>query len=502
MPIPGIALVAQTGPVAAAVADTVARSSAAIVPLDRVLLPLTAALGLAIVVERVVEFLKNVADVAPDRATQFVSDAEAKRADTELARFEALQLAAARDEQQDSEVPEQHPPETILVQEATDPDDGSVLRAFIIQAVAIVVGIVAARLTKLQLFHEFGIDFTPFGAAATSVDYLLTGLFIGGGSGPAHVVIRFLTQRKFSAERDTPARAEQQIALPAAGGAEDAMPATAPADAGARAHAAPPVNVDVTLDIPYAGGVDRDRLENVHRRQRDPDLVVFHHTAMPLTSTFDDVVRVIKGRKSKYVDKAGKEHWVNWITGYNCVITHDGVVHPFCRWDRYGNHAAGFNARSLGITLNGNFETGAKIPYSNHDGRYGPAQPTELQVDAAARVVALWTFVYPDIQAAFPRKDDAVLGAQGIIPHKHVSKEGKTCPGGSFPYAQFEKLIKHYREVWSAAPAARERIETFKRRPYLYTNPKAQPPHTVWEPVPARLANLPAPAWAVTRVGG
>jgi hypothetical protein len=125
----------------------------------------------------------------------------------------------------------------------------------------------------------------------------------------------------------------------------------------------------------------------IHQRLA-ANLIVYHHTAMNSASRFEDVVRVIKNR----VDE-GK----HWVTGYHCVVTSDGVAHPFCRWDRYGNHVAGYNRRSLGISFNGNFETNPSVPYANPDGRYGAPRPTEEQLRTGARVVALWSLVYVDL---------------------------------------------------------------------------------------------------------
>jgi hypothetical protein len=206
-----------------------------------------------------------------------------------------------------------------------------------------------------------------------------------------------------------------------------------------------PVN---ELDIAYAGGVDREKLEWIHRRRANPDMIVFHHTGMHRNSTFEDVVRLIQSRK----DSQGNP----WVTGYNCVITADGVIHPFCRWDRYGNHAAGFNMRSLGLAFNGNFEIDPRVPFSNPDGRLGPPQPTEPQLKAGARIVVLWTFLY-DIEVDFYKS---------IIPHNQVSS--KTCPGTAFPYDAFKKWVEFYRERWERSPAVQEQIEEFKLKPYLY----------------------------------
>jgi hypothetical protein len=451
------------------------------VPLDKVLVPLTVAVGLAVAVERFVEFLKNIVDVMPTSADAAVIGSEIKRADAEIEKLKEFSSAA----ESDADVPDEHPLETILVQPATDPDDGTTMRTFSIQAAAIIVGIVAARLSKLQLFTAFGVELPN-----VAMDYVFTGLFIGGGSGPAHVLIRFITQRKFSARVEETERAEKPATVEAvvAVAAEETPAATgigAAARVIARASASPAPNIDGTLDIPYGGGVDRDKLQSVHLRPANPQLIVYHHTAMRLNSTFEDVVNVIKKDRG-------------WITGYNCVITSDGVVHPFCRWDRYGNHAQNFNARSLGITLNGNFETDPKVPYSNPDGRYGAPRPTEQQLDAAARVVALWLYVYPDIPLDFTGRD------RGIVPHTRIATTKKTCPGNMFPMQRFEQLVRHYHKIWGASGDARDRIEAFKMRPYLYVDSRI--PRTTWpqtavagQPAtaPAVVAGVPTPTATV-----
>lgn len=221
---------------------------------------------------------------------------------------------------------------------------------------------------------------------------------------------------------------------------------------------------DDWVEIPYEGGVDRDRLQTLHRRRANPDLIIYHHTAMHGDSTFDDVVRVIKSRK----DSKGRP----WVTGYNCVVTGDGAIHPFCRWDRYGNHAAGNNMRSLGITLNGNFETDPTVPSSNPDGRFGRQRPSTAQLEAGARVVALWCLVY-NIPADFEKT---------IIPHNAVST--KTCPGNNFPYEDFERLTLHFHDTWRDSARVRARILAFRSKPFVLVDPIADAQIGV-EPVPA-----------------
>lgn len=199
-------------------------------------------------------------------------------------------------------------------------------------------------------------------------------------------------------------------------------------------------------EIHYSGGVDREKLEWVHVRKSNPSMIIYHHTAMKRSSSFEDVVNVIKSR----TDSKGN----HWITGYHCVITEDGGIHPFCRWDRSGNHATGLNDKSLGISFNGNFETDASVPFANFDGRFGPALPTNEQLDGGARIVALWCHLY-EIPLNFKER---------IIPHSQVSD--KTCPGRNFPTKMFEELVTSYYKVW-ASGEAKAYIDAFAHKPYV-----------------------------------
>jgi hypothetical protein len=457
------------------------------VPVEAVMVPLSKALGLSVVVERAIEFGKNlleplltsrdtraqpnmedarqaVADVQTlaqnDAAARAVEESAESRvasrteqsaqlqaartqllSETDPAKRAALLTQAAQlkqsltTDEQHGEWDERVPSSVLLVEDATDPDDGWTLRAFVLQLLGFAAGILLASFSDLRLFGAF------LGGAALPgwADHVFTGLFIGGGSGPVHTLIQFISERKtaFAAAELAVAESADEKAPPPARPQTPAV-ITPAADAAA----------DVWADIPYAGGVDLDLLESVHRRDANPDLVVYHHTAMSSDSTFEDVVRVIKSR----TDASG----THWLTGYNCVILADGSIHAFCRWDRYGSHAVGFNRRSLGISFNGNFETNPNVPFSNPDGRYGTPRPTEPQLRAGARVVALWTFLYPiplDFHTA-------------IIPHKQIAS--KACPGSNFPYDGFEKLVTFYRQKWEQSTLAQERIGAFKLKPYVY----------------------------------
>jgi hypothetical protein len=344
-----------------------------------------------------------------------------------------------RRHEREGEWEEQVPLVAIVHAPATTADYGKVTKILVLQLLGFAAGIILAKITGVGLFGVF----LP-GAVSEVTDYILTGLLIGGGSAPIHILLRFVTERKLPPSAEPAAElAVEKLAAP------DAPPSRTPA------IITPPSGeqMDGWVDIPYRGGVDREKLEHVHRRTADPDRIVFHHTAMNSRSSFEQVVKVITSRK----DSAGR----NWVTGYNCVILADGSVHPFCRWDRYGNHAIGFNRRSLGIAFNGNFETDPSVPSSNPDGRMGDIRPTEVQLKAGARVVVLWTFLY-DIPVTF---------GETIIPHNRISS--KACPGSQFPYSEFQKWVEHYRVKWTDSQAVQAQLDAFRLKPYLFVKEAA-----------------------------
>jgi hypothetical protein len=436
---------------------------------EPIALALAAVLAAAVIVERVVEGAKNVLDLtrlrSPKRHLKPPEDAaepvdklvgvlqEADRRDAAEAALEKRPDPAADDPPDPAvfEWEERLPPSTIVIQDAVPPPKAPAVRGLVIQLLATATGIVVAHYSGLTLFRTLGEALFGSAVVGPTGDYLLTGLVIGGGSAPAHLLVRFISERRSEVE----AKPEAPPAAPVVAAAAVAVPALTdegPVATAVRVSAEVAVSPERWVDIPYTGGIDRDLLAGIHRRPDDPNLIVYHHTAMHRASTMDDLVRVIKDRR----DQNGNR----WTTGYHCAILADGSVHPFCRWDRYGCHAAGFNRQSLGITFMGNFETDPSVPFSNPDGRYGPPHPTEAQLHAGARMVALWTFLYgldPDF-------------AQVIIPHKQIAP--KPCPGGNFPYADFEKLVRYFRRVWAESPETRERIRAFATQPFLYVDPR------------------------------
>jgi hypothetical protein len=291
-------------------------------------------------------------------------------------------------------------------------------------------------------------------------DEILTGLVIAGGSQPIHVLLRFLSTRKPPPELAAAIEDDsEEVKLVATQSVSTVTTSVSPAPASLASSfsftakrafpaMAPVASVDTGgwIPIEYHGGVKPESLQNRNHRPQDPNLIVFHHTAMSSSLGFQAVV-------DEFLVNKG------WSTGYHCVIMPNGDIRPFCRWDRVGNHTKGLNARSLGVAFHGNFHLDSSDSYSNLDGRFGIQQPTSEQLQAGARLVALWVHLYEDIKLDFDKY---------ILPHKKAKPGHTVCPGSNFPIEAFQSLVADYYQKWSQSAYAREQIAEFKLRPYLY----------------------------------
>lgn len=425
-----------------------------------VITALTVAAALSLVVERVLEVVKHFRDEANAgidkgqvtkssnfsieqarelarrmksvlQAYEQAKDVKALRQSEMKSMVEAAPPAPKEDK--DSEPDdidfEQHSNVTVVA--ATVYPVGTAQAMLVLSLFGAGLGIMLAEMFNLTLVSLFVNSQVPHWA-----DILLTGIAIGGGSQPIHVLLRFLTTRK----------------MPAAPEAKESQEAPAPAAPGSAILPLQPAATLAAVDdsywqtIAYNGGVNPQTLEQHHLRPQEPNLIVYHHTAMASDVPFQGIV---------------DEFLVNkrWLTGYHCVIMPDGAIQPFCRWDRYGSHAKGINERSLGIAFHGNFHTLANDQYSNHDGRFGFQKPTAVQLDAGARVVALWIHLYPDIQLDFD---------MDILPHKVAMPGHTVCPGSNFPHEEFRNKIAFYFHKWEASQTAQQQIVLFKQKPFIY----------------------------------
>ncbi len=282
-------------------------------------------------------------------------------------------------------------------------------------------------------------DYTPYWW-----EYIVTGIIIGSGSKPIHFLMNFIISRKFHITRADEKRTPLEGTVSVGEAAEEgAAPPTPPPSKS--------FSIEKLVGFEYQGGVRPATLENTHRRPGPVEFVVYHHTAMNSESPFEEVVNEFLVRKG-------------WLTGYHSVVTRDGTIHNLCRWDRFGNHAKGYNLQSISVALHGNFETDPQVPYSNHDGRYGIVRPTAAQVDAAARIVALWIVMY-DIRMDFLESYDGSNGEspRGIFPHYALAQ--KACPGGNFPYDRFQTQVKGYVTEWKQNPSFATALQSFEKTP-------------------------------------
>jgi len=424
-----------------------------------VITTLTIAAALSLVVERLLEVVKHFRDEAnakieQDQVTKTskssikeareviqslksVLDAYKQAKDLEALRdiktktvpTPSPQPVAAQDtieeEQEDTEF-ERH--DNITIVPSSVKSIGQAQTALVLALFAVGLGVILAEIFNLKLISLFLGTAVPHWA-----DITLTGIVIGGGSQPIHVLLRFLTTRKITEfEQVQTARQELEETV-----SESTIQPSRPLLKQVEERGWQP--------IVYKGGVKPGTLERCHLRPKEPDLIVYHHTAMSSSIPFRGIV-------DEFLVNKG------WLTGYHCVIMPDGTIHPFCRWDRYGNHAKGLNQRSLGIAFHGNFHTLVNDRYSNHDGRFGMQEPTTAQLDAGARMVALWVQLYDDIQLDFDTD---------ILPHKTAMPGHTVCPGSNFPHDEFRKKVTFYCEQCKKTEV-QQQIALFKQKPFIY----------------------------------
>jgi len=405
------------------------------VSLELIVNGLTVAAGSALLVERFTEILKQV----NEKATQYflardAGESARKQAEAAQQRLQAVADSAAEDI---SENYEQYA--SVLYVPIAPVSRRTVGFKLFLRTAPVLLGIGVAFFFNLHLMSMF------IGGTATGwLDTVLSGILIGGGSQPVHVLLRFITTRKLT---DAERKALSEIADPSQESKDNT-------DEQKKALQPEVVN-DETFrwkDIKYEGGVKPATLENVHLRKSEPNQIVVHHTAMNSQLNFATIVDEFLLKKK-------------WLTGYHCIIMPDGSIRPFCRWDRTGNHAKGHNDHTLGVSFHGNFHNQPGDKFSNHDGRYGNTRPTEAQLHAGARLIALWRSVYDDI----PRDM-----AQGIIQHGKLHGASTVCPGNRFPWQALLIQVKEFEDSWKVSESAQQKIKLFRQKPFLYINSVAE----------------------------
>lgn len=139
--------------------------------------------------------------------------------------------------------------------------------------------------------------------------------------------------------------------------------------------------------------------------QRDSTTrIVIHHTGNP---TDDDLSAEQLHRSHKNLGWAG--------VGYHFIVRKDGTVELGRPVDCVGAHAEGFNYRSIGIHVCGNFDM---------------AEPTEAQINALPQLIADICDAYGLIASA-----DIVVGHRDLMatacPGKNLYKQLDTIRGNA-----------------------------------------------------------------------
>lgn len=329
-------------------------------------------------------------------------------------------------------------------------ENNSIRKEFWMQILGTLVAIVICMVLQFSVWEFFVFAATgDYPEAPAFFGFIFTGIIIGSGSKPVSFLMQFIVSRKIEVDRDEVQRESMEIP-----DSEIRPPEVEPVEV-----SAPPVldvqplTIEERVGFEYDGGARPARLENTHIYPNGIDLIVYHHTAMHSDAPFEEVV--------KEFDRKG------WLTGYHCVVFHDGTIRVLCRWDRFGNHALPHNTHSFGIAFQGNFETKPEIPFSNPDGKLGIKSPKQAQLKAAARAVAMYALMR-DIPFAFPDSFARNETVKGIIPHNVVAQ--KACPGSDFPNSDFLEMIEKYVTEWEDDEGFKTALKRFKQKPMVNIN--------------------------------
>ncbi len=324
-------------------------------------------------------------------------------------------------------------------------ENNTIVKEFWMQIIGVLIATIVCRALDFSIFDFFLYDLSKTSSTPDPGFFgcIFTGVIIGSGSKPINFLMNFLTNRKIILETQ---KVKEEVDK------EQCETIQETANQFVQNTTDLTINKSLTIEeivgFVYDQGDRPDRLENTHKYTKEIDLIVYHHTCLRSNAPFTDLVKV-------FDDKG-------WLTGYNCVVFEDGTIRVLCRWDRFGNHAKGYNSRSFGIAFQGNFETNPNVSFSNPDGKLGNITPTDRQLKAAARVIAMYTLMH-NIPFVFPNVAEKGKTVKGIIPHNVISS--KTCPGNNFPYIEFEKLITHYYNDWKDDAEFGNALEIFKNKP-------------------------------------
>lgn len=316
------------------------------------------------------------------------------------------------------------PSTLVILDPGTIPDQNVMTKRFILQMSGCFLGVILCVKGDLGLFHLLKAS-----GIAAWVDYLLTGILIGTGTEPIHSLIRFL-QAKNEASQSEATTAEVQ---------------SAPVTTATEVSVQETISAKPFIDITYDGGLNPEIHEN-RLRNANPNMIIFHHTGMHSGTQFSEVVSVFKAK--------------GFATGFNAVITENGVCQSYCRWDARGIHTKGYNDRALGLAFCGCFETNPAVPGNNADGALGNLSPTEAQLMTGAKLIVLWALLY---------KIDVTQPGRLVAHHEiALGEQATTCPGNQFPYARFQRLVHDLYAEWKNSDRVKSEISDFARKPFLF----------------------------------
>lgn len=142
--------------------------------------------------------------------------------------------------------------------------------------------------------------------------------------------------------------------------------------------------------------------------------LVIHHTASPDVPV-EEIDRWHRGRG-----------WVG--VGYHYLVRADGTVEKGRPDDKQGAHVLGYNDKSLGIAVAGNFVS---------------EPPPDRQFESLVRLVNGLKMEYPIAHVV-----------------RHRDLQATDCPGDAFPWDEFLTRLKRYGEEQAAGPAPR--VEDWK----------------------------------------
>ncbi len=290
-------------------------------------------------------------------------------------------------------------------------------KVFLIQTAGIGIGIGICFYTRLGLLNELGLLKS---SSYAWFDFVLSGVFISGGSEPIHQLINFLKGQKETLKQ---VAVEKQNRL----SVQNVKKFTPPGQ---------------TIGIQYRGGLTPE-IPGHGLRKANPEYVVLHHSATPITATFEDVVK-----KEKRLRKNARGSYT-LDPSFHSVITFDGKIHNYCRWDSIGWHVARgsviSNLNSLGLCFVGNFQNRGS----------GRARPSSEQIESGARLLALWRWLYQ-------------IPENNIVPHSAVRAGKIVCPGENFPVELVVAKSTQILNSWKENPEILEDLEKFKKQRYIY----------------------------------